>query len=629
MCGIVGNVLAAADRAPDPDVLRRMADRIRHRGPDDEGFVVSGPAGLGMRRLKIIDLEGGHQPMTGENGRTWVVYNGEIYNYRVLTERLAARGHRFATRSDTEVIVHGWEDRGLGVLDDLEGMFALALWEEATRTLVLARDRAGIKPLYYAVLPDQLVFASELRALLEHPAIDRRLDVASLSRYLAHEYVPAPHAILRQVRKLPAGHWLTYVEGRVKVEPYWDLDVRRHRAVGAAEAAAELGQALESVVAEHLVSDVPLGVFLSGGVDSGMVAALAARHVPGRLRTFCIGFDDPSFDESGHARRIARALGAEHHEEILGPRAGLDLVERLPDLLDEPLGDASLLPTYLLSRFTRRSVTVALSGDGGDELFAGYPTYPAHRLAGAYARLPGFVRERLVRPAVERLPVNHDNLSLDFKLKRFVAGAGLDEVERHAAWMGSFTPAEQRELFTTDALARLGASPSYESFRETVAPAAGGSTLARLLYLDFKTYLGEGVLTKVDRASMACSLEVRVPLLDRRIVELAASFPDELKLRGLTTKYLLKRLAAELLPRDLVHRPKKGFGVPVARWFRGELAGLLAEVLSPAALRRDGLFRPETVERLIAEHRQGVHDHRKKLYTLLAWQLWARRHRPT
>jgi asparagine synthase (glutamine-hydrolysing) len=628
VCGIVGNVLARADRSPDPAVLKRMNDRIAHRGPDDEGFFVQGSAGLAMRRLKIIDLATGHQPMAGEDRRVWVVFNGEIYNYRELTEALAARGHAFATRSDTEVIVHGFEERGLESIGDLEGMFAFAVWDEAARTLVLARDRLGIKPLYYAVLPDQIVFASELRALLEHPAIDRSLDLTGLSRYLAHEYVPAPHAILRAVRKLPAGHWLSYTEGRVKVEPYWDVRFRRGGPLTEAGALEALRATLDLSVRQHLVSDVPLGVFLSGGIDSSTVAAFAARHAPGRLKTFSIGFEDRSFDESTHARRVAQALDTDHHEEILSPRAALDLVGRLPDLLDEPLGDASLLPTYLLARFTRRAVTVALSGDGGDELFAGYPTYQAHRLAATFERLPRWVRRRVVRPLVERLPVSLDNLSLDFKLKRFVAGLEYPDAERHAVWMGSFTPAEQRELFTADALARMEAPPSYDAFHDMLAHAASAEGLERMLYLDLKGYLGEGVLTKVDRASMACSLEVRVPLLDRRVVELAASLPMRLKLRGLTTKWALKRAVRGMLPEDILARPKKGFGVPLARWFREELRPLLREACAPDLIRRAGLFRPEVVARLLAEHDAGRRDHRKKLYTLLAFQLWAERYRP-
>jgi len=613
---------------PDPVALRRMNNRIVHRGPDDEGFFLEGSAGLAMRRLKIIDLATGHQPMSGEHRRVWVIFNGEIYNYRELTEQLAARGHTFATRSDTEVIVHGYEEHGLASIAHLEGMFAIALWDTSARTLVLARDRLGIKPLYYAVLPDQLIFASELRALVEHPAIDRSLDLTALSRYLAHEYVPAPSSIFRSIRKLPAGHWLTYTGGRVKVEPYWTGNFRPDVTIDTVEAVERLRSALDFSVRQHLVSDVPLGIFLSGGIDSSAVAAFAARHFPGRLKTFSIGFEDPSFDESAHARRVAHALGTDHHEEVLDPQGARDLVERLPELLDEPLGDASLIPTYLLSRFTRRSVTVALSGDGGDELFAGYPTYQAHRVAGVIALVPRSVRRRLLRSAVERLPVSLGNLSLDFRLKRFVEGMDYGDVERHAVWLGSFTPAEQQELFTPDALAQMEAPPSYGAFHEILAHAPSMRGLERMLYLDLKGYLGEGVLAKTDRASMACSLEVRVPLLDRRVVEFAATLPMGLKLRGLTTKYILKRALADVLPRATLTRPKKGFGVPLGHWFHGVLHPLVREVFGGDVIRRGGLFRSEAVERLLSEHESRRRDHRKKLYTLLAFQLWSSRYRP-
>ncbi len=627
MCGIVGNVLARRDRTPDPAALKRMNDRLVHRGPDEEGFFLEGPAALAMRRLKIIDLATGHQPMSGEHRRVWAVFNGEIYNYRELTAELTGRGHAFRTRSDTEVIVHGYEERGLASLGDLEGMFAFALWDAPARTLVLARDRLGIKPLYYAVLPDQIVFASELKALIEHPAIDRTLDLTALSRYLAHEYVPAPSSIFRAIRKLPAGHWLTYSDGRLKIEPYWTIDYRADRAIDASEAVERLRGVLDLAVRQHLISDVPLGVFLSGGIDSSTVAAFAARHV-GRLKTFSIGFEDPSFDESAHARRAAQALGTDHHEEILDAHGARDLVARLPDLLDEPLGDASLIPTFLLSRFTRRSVTVALSGDGGDELFAGYPTYQAHRLARTMDAFPRWLRRRLVQPAVERLPVSLSNLSLDFKLKRFFEGMEYADVERHAVWLGSFTPAEQQELFTPDALERMEDPPSYAAFHEILASTPSVRGLDRMLYLDLKGYLGEGVLTKTDRASMACSLEVRVPLLDRRVVELAARLPMSLKLRGFTTKYVLKRALAGALPAEILARPKKGFGIPLGHWFRGALRPLVREMCGVDAIRRGGLFRAETVERLLLEHESQRRDHRKKLYTLLAFQLWALRYRP-
>jgi asparagine synthase (glutamine-hydrolysing) len=604
VCGIVGNVFARADRTPDPAVLKRMNDRLAHRGPDDEGFFLEGPAALAMRRLKIIDLATGQQPMHGEHRRVWAVFNGEIYNYRELTAELAGRGHTFLTRSDTEVIVHGYEERGLAAVSDLEGMFAFALWDAPARTLVLARDRIGIKPLYYAALPDQIVFASELKALVEHPAIDRTLDLTALSRYLAHEYVPEPASIFRSIRKLPAGHWLTYTDGRLKVEPYWTVSFRPDPTIGAADAVQELRGVLDLAVRQHLISDVPLGVFLSGGIDSSAVAAFASRHIGGRLKTFSIGFDDPSFDESAHARRVAQTLGTDHHEDVLDARGA----------------------TFLLSRFARRSVTVALSGDGGDELFAGYPTYQAHRLARLVGMVPRWLRRGLVQPIVESLPVSLSNLSLDFKLKRFLEGMNYTDVERHAVWLGSFTPAEQQELFTTEARSRMEAPPSYAAFHEILAAAPSVKGLDRMLYLDLKGYLGDGVLAKTDRASMGCSLEVRVPLLDRRVVELAARLPMNLKLRGLETKYILKRAVADALPPEILARPKKGFGIPVGHWFRGALRPLVREVCGVDAIRRGGLFRPEAVQKLLSEHESRQRDHRKKLYTLLAFQLWASRY---
>jgi asparagine synthase (glutamine-hydrolysing) len=624
VCGIVGNVLARADRRPDQAVVEAMADRLGHRGPDDAGFVVRGPAALGIRRLKIIDLDTGRQPMTGEDGATWVVLNGEIYNYRELRSRLSASGHVFRTRSDTEAIVHAWEVSGRDALEDLEGMFGLAVWHEPSRTLVLARDRLGVKPLYYALLADQIVFASELKAMLAHPAISRELDLDAVSAYLAHEWVPAPQSILRAVRKLPPGHRLVYSAGDAKLERWWDVRYGggpRKELVGMAHLAA----ALDLSVRQHLLADVPLGVFVSGGVDSATVAALAATHTTGRLQTFSIGFEDPSFDESAHARAVAEAVGAEHHEQVVGPRAVLDVVDGLADLVDEPMGDASILPTYLLSRFARRSVTVALSGDGGDEVFAGYPTYQAHRLARVWRRVPATLHGA-ARALVDRLPVSHGNLSLDFKLKRFMAGAPLDTVDRHALWMGSFTPSEQQALLTPDTLARLSAPPSYAALHRIAQGVPSSPWLDQVLYLDLKGYLAEGVLQKVDRASMACSLEVRVPLLDRRVVEVAALLPPHMKLRRLRTKHILKETMRGRVPAAILDRPKKGFGVPLARWFRGELEPLLRDACDAASLRRAGLFRPETVRRLLDEHRDGRHDHRKKLYTLLVLLLWSRRH---
>jgi asparagine synthase (glutamine-hydrolysing) len=615
--GIVGLVLARPDGRPDQHLVERMAHRIVHRGPDDTGIVVRGPAALGVRRLRIVDLENGHQPMSGEDGTVWLAMDGEIYNYRELTARLTSAGHVFRTRSDVEAVVHAWEARGADALDDLEGVFGLAVWNDATRTLVLARDRVGVKPLYYAVLPDGLVFASELKAMLEHPGISRELDMEALSAYLTHDWVPTPRSIVKAVRKLPPGHRLVYARGEARVERWWDVRYDGAESMVQVQGAARLGAVLDLSVRQHLLSDVPLGVFLSGGLDSSVVVMFARRHVS-RLSTFCLGFDDRSFDESKYARRVAAILDTEHHEDVLGPSAALDLVESLGDLVDEPLGDASILPTYLLSRFARKTVTVALSGDGGDEVFGGYPTYRAHRVAHAWARMPRVARA-VARTALERLP--------DVSLKHFMAGADLGLDARHAVWTGSSTPAELRELLTSDALARLPTGPSYVDWERLTAAAPAAPWLHRVLYIDLKGSLAEGGLQRVDRASMACSLQVRVPLLDRRVVEVAASLPAAMKLRGFTTKHVFKWLVRHRLPPDIVRRPQRTFGVPLARWFRTELRPLVDEVCEEGALRRAGLVRPEAVTNLVREHMRGKADHSRKLFTLLVLLLWARRHR--
>ena len=595
-----------------------MAHRIAHRGPDAAGVVVRGPAALAVRYLRVLDLETARQPISGEDGGLWVAIDGQIYNYRELIGRLTSAGHVFRTRSDVEAVVHAWQARGASALDDLEGMFALAVWNDATRTLVLARDRLGVKPLYYALLPEGLVFASELKAMLEHPGIARELDMDAVSAYLTHGWVPAPRSIVKAIRKLPAGHRLIYARGEARVERWWDVCYDGAAPVVEVQAAARLGAALDLAVRQHLLSDAPLGVLLSGGLDSSVVAMFARRHAS-RLKTFSLGFDDRSVDESKHARRVASILDTEHHEDVLGPNAALDLVETLGDLVDEPLGDASILPTYLLSRFARKTVTVALSGDGGDQVFGGYPTYPAHRIAHAWARMPRAARA-LARAAVDRMPVSHE-------LKRFMAGVDLDLDARHAVWMGSFTPAEQGQLLTPAALARLPGGPSYAEWDRLTAAAPAEPWLHRVLYLDLKGYLAESILQRLDRASMACGLQIRVPLLDRRVVDVAAAMPADMKLRGFTTKHVLRWLVRNRLPSDIVRRPKRAFGVPLARWFRTELRPLVHEVCDETALCRAGLVNADVVTTLIREHMRGEADHRAKLFTLLVLLLWMRRHR--
>jgi asparagine synthase (glutamine-hydrolysing) len=624
MCGLCG-VLNFDGQAPvDRGALAAMTATLQNRGPDDLGDYLAGPVGLGHRRLSIIDLEMGHQPLCNEDGSIWIVYNGELYNYREIRADLEKAGHRFATRSDTEVIVHAYEEYGADCLKAMNGMFAFALWDGNRRRLLLARDRMGIKPLYYARLPHGLLFGSEIKALLAHPQFERRLDLTALNLYLSLEYVPSPHSIFAGVKKLPPGHFLL-VEGEdVRVERYWDMRLDQSEPPSARtldECVTEVRQLLYDAVEMELIADVPVGVLLSGGIDSSGVAAMMTRASSLPVQSFSVAFDDPSFDESSHARLVARHLGTKHHEFSLSPDTALKTLPEIVAYLDEPLGDSSIIPTYCLSRFTKEHVKVALGGDGGDELFGGYSTLQAHRLAGYYQRLaPAWLRG-LVEPWVlKKLPVSFDNLSFDFKLRRFLRDYARPPVERHHRWLGSFTPGEKARLW----------GPLAGDYHEAVAPLVAGQArrsragdpLNQVLYCDLKLYLEGDILVKVDRASMANSLEVRVPLLNRLLVDYAARLPHSFKLHGLTTKFLLRRALKGILPESILTRGKKGFNAPVARWFAGPLKPMLEDLLSPERLNRQGLFQPDYVTSLIKEHQARRRDHRKLLWTLVSFQMW-------
>jgi asparagine synthase (glutamine-hydrolysing) len=625
VCGIAG--IAALDplQPVDAGPMTGMLACIAHRGPDDEGIHAAPGIVLGHRRLSIIDVAGGHQPLFGARRSTAIICNGEIYNYRELAAELGALGHTFQTRSDTEVAAHAYDQWGLDCLDRLDGMFALALWDGAQARLVLARDRMGEKPLYYALTDRLLLFASELTALRAHPAVDAELDLRSLAHYLALEYVPAPHTIVRGVHKLEPGHALVLERGQARTWAYWRLALRpADDRVSFTEAAGTLRRLLEQAVHSRLVSDVPLGIFLSGGVDSSAIAALAARH--GALETFSIGFAEKSFDESAYARAVARRIGSRHHERILRPAELPDLVPELPRMLDEPLGDASIIPTALLSRFAREQVTVALGGDGGDELFAGYPMHQAQRVAAFGRALPPGLRV-LIEKSIRALPVSHRNFSFGFKVLSFLRGAAEAPPRNHGLWMSSFAGGEQLALLTEDVWAELGRGfDEFEPLERAWSTSNGAPLLARVSHLDALTYLPNDILMKVDRASMRVALEVRAPFLARPVVDFAFSLPDRYRMRGLTGKRLLRAAVSDLLPRNVLRRPKKGFGMPVAAWLKEGLRPLVQDVLAPATLRASGLFRPETVERLLREHAQGAADHRKPLWTLLVFELWRQHH---
>jgi asparagine synthase (glutamine-hydrolysing) len=626
MCGIVGIINHDRNEPADEQIARAMAAALIHRGPDDEGFYFKDNVALGMRRLSIIDLATGQQPISNEDGTVWVVFNGEIYNFLELRELLLARGHRFRTHSDTEVIVHLYEEYGDELTAHLNGMFAFALWDEKRRRLLIARDRMGEKPLYFAQLEQRaFAFASELKSLVVHPLVQRRINMLALRKYLQYEFVPSPHTMIEGVQKLRPAHRLIWENGCYRTERYWRLGYEGERLkISEEEAEEEVLRRLREAVRIRLLADVPLGVLLSGGIDSSSIAALACEAAEGRVKTFSIAFEEDSFDESSYARLVANRLGTDHYEQKFTERKMLEIVPEIPRLLDEPLGDSSLIPTSLLCHFTRSHVTVALSGDGGDELLAGYPTYAAHRMACYYRYLPQFIRKGLIEPAVASLPVSTRNLSFDFRAKRFVRGADLPAGMRHTVWMGSFDPAQQRLLFTPDVLQQCPDEAVYDEASHYDMPNSSvkSKLVEQMMMFDATHYLSEGVLFKVDRASMAASLETRAPFLDHTFVEFLLRLPLELKLRGLTGKYILKRAMRERLPAKIIKRPKKGFGMPVAKWIKGELRILVRDIFAPERLKRRGLLNPAYVQRLLDEHDRGLADHRKLIWTLLMFEMW-------
>ena len=618
MCGITGFVRNDGQSA-DRGIVERMTATLSHRGPDGEGFLVDGPAALGHRRLSIIDVVGGAQPLSNEDGTIWVTYNGELYNELELRRELEAKGHRYRTASDTESLVHLYEEEGPDFVRRLNGMFALAIWDARRGCMVLARDRMGQKPLFYGSLPGGgLAFGSEPKAVLAHPEIGRGLDAAGLVRYLFYEYVPAPYSIWRSLKKLPRANVLVWEGGRVRTGRYWEPPPASDDRPDFEATAGRFWTGFRDAVARHRRSDVPLGVFLSGGVDSSSVAAALCEVEPARdVRTFSIGFEDPSFDESRHARAVAQHLGTNHHERTFSIATAYELLPEVAGWLDEPFGDASILPTHLLSRFAREEVTVVLGGDGADELLAGYPTFAAERAAGIFRRLPRTARA-LAGAAVGLLPVDHRNFSLDFKLKQFLRGAAEPLPLAHQRWLGSFSGAEIAELLVDgDA---IGIEDEHLSRAASID--GGPDALSRSLALYQDTYLPEDILTKVDRASMACGLEVRAPFLDAELVDWVQTLPASFKYGRNQTKRLLKRAAARRLPASILERPKKGFGIPVAGWLRGPLAPMVADLLGRDRLERQGIFRPEVVARLVSEHQAGIRNHRKPLWTLLMFQLW-------
>jgi asparagine synthase (glutamine-hydrolysing) len=599
-----------------------MCDTLRHRGPDDEGIYVDGPLGMGMRRLSIIDLSTGKQPIRNEDGAIWTVYNGEIYNFPELRASLEAKGHRFYTHTDTEVIVHLYEEYQEEFVTHLAGMFAIALWDTRQKKLLLVRDRVGIKPLYYSVGLDRLVFGSEIKALLQD-GVPRDIDPQALHDYLSFNYIPGPRTIFSHIRKLPPGHLLTCKNGDVKVRPYWELhyqeDARQSGTFSEEEYCEALHDLLKTTVKQHLISDVPLGVFLSGGIDSSSLVALMREVSAQTIQTFSIGFSEQSYNELAYARVIAKAFATDHHELVVRPQV-IDLLPELIRYFDEPFADSTAIPVYCVAKLAREHVKVALSGEGGDEVFAGYETYAAYKFAALYQRLPRFLTSSVIPAMIRRLPVSHNRISFDYKAKRFVNGALLPPVEGHYWWKVIFTEEAKAALYADGG---NGSADPVRLYHQVYEQCAAADILTKILHIDLKIYLPDYILVKADRMSMATSLEARVPFLDHRVVEFAATLPPHLKLRGLTQKkYILRKAMARHLPEQILHGKKRGFNVPIPVWLRGELRDVVHDVLSPRRVKEMGLFNPETVSSLIADHEAMRVDCSRNIWSLLIFSLW-------
>jgi asparagine synthase (glutamine-hydrolysing) len=583
--------------------------------------------GLASRRLSIIDLQTGKQPITNEDETIWIVFNGEIYNYRELRCYLEKHNHIFRTNSDTETILHLYEEFGIDCVQHLNGIFAFAIWDGKKQELVLARDRMGIKPMYYTRLPNgHLIFGSEMKVILSHPALERQIDLIALNEYLSYEYVPTPRTIIRNVWRLEAGHILICNQLGIHNSAYATLTFKQSESrppVHWRDYSVALYDQLHSAVQTELVSDVPVGVLLSGGIDSSTIAALMVDLYPGKVESFTIAFEEGSFDESSYARQVASQLGTQHNEMVLTSKKAVELVSDMPSILDEPFADSSIIPTYLLSKFAREKVKVVLGGDGGDELLAGYPTVLSHRLIEYYERLtPWALRTYLAPRILDNLKISFDNISLDFRVRRFLAGRGVPLIARHQRWLGSFVD-EEKSLLLRDWIQPVLRETYYQSYayaRECDAK----EPLNQVLFNDLKTYLEGDILYKVDRASMAASLEVRVPFLNRNVVQFTNDLPLDLKLHNLTGKFLLKKTMKDKLPQEIVQRPKKGFNMPVAYWLSKDLKEMMLDMLSESYINRQDFFSYSYIHQLTEEHFTRRRDNRKLLWTLFMFQMWYR-----
>src|SRR4051812_34120501 len=627
MCGIAGFAenrhfqSPERDRERDRAVVHRMCEAIRHRGPDDEGIHIEHAVGLGMRRLSIIDLSTGQQPIHNEDRTVWLVFNGEIYNYRDLRRELEAAGHVFYTSSDTETIVHAYEQWGEASFKKLRGMFGIALWDRRRQTLLLARDRAGIKPLHFIEDGSRIYFGSEIKSLIAAGVVDPQIDLEALDHYLSYLYAPRDRSLFTSVRKLPPGHFLRWQDGKTTIVKYWEIGAVEPFEGSDEDAAEALRKVLADAVRSHMVSDVPLGAFLSGGVDSSIVVGLMAEASSRPVKTFSIGFDEPAFDELEHARAVARHFGTEHHEFVVRPD-GLSILDRLIEHFDEPFADSSAIPTWYVSEIARRHVTVVLSGDGGDELFGGYDRYLPHPRGAQFDRM-GVPGARRLAGAVWPL------LPHGFRGKNFLRHIARDDNGRYLDSIAFFQADEKAALYSPGVRRALGSWSAEKNLGARFDRFDSLSQHSRMMRFDFETYLPDDVLTKVDRMSMAHSIESRVPLLDNRVIDFAATLPSHFKIKDGRRKHILKQALQPLLPAGILDRKKQGFGIPIGNWFRGGLTGLFSDVLEAPRTRQRGYFEPKFVGRLLREHLAGERDHNLRLWQLLVFELWHREYLDT
>ncbi len=621
MCGITGFVnlkRTVANQFERRELIDRMCAVMSHRGPDDQGSMVDNLVALGMRRLSIIDLAGGHQPMSSNSGKLTIVFNGEIYNYRELRQDLQGTGYQFRTQSDTESILLAYEEYGDACVDRLRGMFAFALWNATDQKLLLARDRVGEKPLYYSVTKSgTFVFGSELKCLLQHPDVSREINPLAVDAYLTFGYIPEPLSIFKEIKKLPPGHRLIVSDGKISCEQYWDFPHGLTSELSESDYIHELRWRLQEAVRMRLVSDVPLGAFLSGGVDSSTIVALMAREMAEPVKTFSIGFKEDSFDELKYARIVAKRFGTDHHEFIVTPDV-CGIIDKLIGHFDEPFADQSMIPTYYVSKLAREHVTVVLSGDGGDELFAGYTRYAVDLSRQRFERLPRFFRNTVMRSLSEHMPHGARG-------RNYLYNVSLDPIERYIDNISVFNALNRASLYSDEFVEELAnTQPATAMYRAYAQSVATGDQIDRLLYLDSKTYLPGDILTKVDRMSMAVSLEARVPLLDHELIEFVGRMPSSLKMKGNQAKYIFKQAIKGIVPDELLNRPKQGFGVPINVWINDQLRGRIHDTLRDSVTRHRGYLRGDYIDVLLDEHERGRRDHAPALWTLLILELWFR-----